>query len=120
MVTGLKNPNLFVHTNFFGILSSQSKHSHSLGVMITLTLVAVVLSLHKRAPGWVSLAGKVSHVQVTDGEADDGGLVQLAGNRPGEGKHLRQLEELKVLLTPPRTSCIARLLLPQILQAGEK
>lgn len=46
LATGLKNPNLFIHTNFFGILSSQSKHSHSLGVMSTLTLVAVVRSLH--------------------------------------------------------------------------
>lgn len=58
-------------------------------------------------------------MQVADGEADDGGLVQLAGYCPREGEHLGQLEELKVLLTPPRTSCIAGLLLPQVLQAGE-
>ena len=72
-----------------------------------LTLVAVVLPFHQGAPGWVSLAGKVSHVQVADGQSDDGGLVQLAGNGAGERKHLGQLKKLKVFFPTTRSCCIS-------------
>lgn len=50
-----------------------------------LTFAAVAVSLHQRAPGWVSLAGESAHVQVADGQPDDRGLVQLAGDGPGQG-----------------------------------
>lgn len=55
-------------------------------------------------------------MQVADGQPDDGRLVQLAGDGPGQRQHLRQLEELEVLLPPPRTSRIARLLFAQVLE----
>lgn len=80
----------------------------------------MVLPLQQGAPGRVSLAGEGAHVQVADGEADDRGLVQLAGDGPGQGQHLGQLIELKVLLPPPRASRIPGLLLPQSLQPGEE
>lgn len=50
-----------------------------------LTFAAVAVSLHQWAPGWVSLAGESAHVQVADGQPDDRGLVQLAGDGPGQG-----------------------------------
>ena len=78
----------------------------------------MVLSFQQGAPGRVSLAGEGAHVQVADGEADDRGLVQLAGDGPGEREHLGQLKELKVLLAATGASGITRLLLPQVLQTG--
>lgn len=66
-----------------------------------LTFAAVAVSLHQRAPGRVSLAGKSAHVQVADGQPDDGGLVQLAGDGPRQRQHLGQLEELEILLPSP-------------------
>lgn len=81
-----------------------------------LTFAAVAVSLHQRAPGRVSLAGKSAHVQVADGQPDDRGLVQLAGDGPGQRQHLGQLKELEILLPPPRTSGIARLLFTQVLE----
>lgn len=86
------------------------------GVSFLLTFAAVAVSLHQGAPGRVSLAGKGAHVQVADGQPDDGGLVQLAGDCPGQRQHLGQLEELEVLLPPPRSSRIARLLFAQVLE----
>ena len=82
----------------------------------SLTFAAVYVSVHPRDPGRVSLVGKGAHVQVADGQPDDRGLVQLAGDRPGQRQHLGQLEELKILLPPPRTSRIARLLFTQVLE----
>ncbi len=70
-------------------------------VSLLLTFAAVAVSLHQRAPGWVSLAGKGAHVQVADGQPDDRGLVQLAGDGPRQRQHLSQLEELEILLPPP-------------------
>ena len=40
-------------------------------------------SLDAQVPGGVSLVGKVPHLQVADGQADDGGLVQLRGDGSG-------------------------------------
>lgn len=57
-------------------------------------------------------------MQVADGEPDDRGLVQLAGDGPRQRQHLGQLEELKVLLPPTRARCIARLLFAQVLETG--
>jgi len=81
-----------------------------------LTFSAVAVSLHQRAPGRVSLAGEGAHVQVTYGQPDDRGLVQLAGDGSGQRQHLGQLKELKVLLPPPRASRVARLLFTQVLE----
>ena len=75
-------------------------------------------AFHAQVPWWVPLVGKVPHLKVADGEADDGSLVQLAGDGAGQGQHLSQLVELKVLLPSPRASCIPGLLLPQSLQPG--
>lgn len=58
--------------------------------------------LHAQVPRRVALVGKVPHLQVADGEADDGGLVQLAGDGARQRQHLGQLVKLKVLLPPPR------------------
>lgn len=80
-----------------------------------LTLVAVILPFPQGAPGRITLAGKVSHVQVTDRQSNDGGLVQLAGDGSRQREHLGQLEKLKVLFPASRTRCISRLLLPQVL-----
>lgn len=71
-----------------------------------------------QVPGRVPLVGEVSHLQVADGQANDGCLVQLAGDGARQGQHLRQLVELKVLLPPPRARRVPRLLLPQSLQPG--
>lgn len=57
-------------------------------------------------------------MQVADGEPDDRGLVQLAGDGPRQRQHLGQLEELKVLLPPTRARRIARLLFAQVLETG--
>ena len=83
-----------------------------------LTFAAVALPLQQGAPRGVPLAGEGPHGQVADGEADDGGLVQLAGDGTGQGQHLGQLEELKVLLAPPGASSVTRLLLTEVLEAG--
>ncbi len=45
-------------------------------------------SFDAQVPRRVSLVGEVPHLKVADGEADDGGLVQLAGDGAGERKHL--------------------------------
>lgn len=74
-----------------------------------LTFAAVAVSLQQGAPGWVALAGEGAHVQVADGQPDDGGLVQLAGDGAGQRQHLGQLEELKILLPSPGAGRIARL-----------
>lgn len=66
-----------------------------------LTFAAVAVTLQQRAPGRVPLAGKGAHVQVADGQPDDGGFVQLAGDGPGQRQHLSQLEEFEILLPPP-------------------
>lgn len=58
-------------------------------------------SFHAQVPRRVTLVGKVPHLQVADGEADDGGLVQLAGDGARQRQHLGQLVELKVLLPSP-------------------
>lgn len=83
---------------------------------MVLTFAAVAVSLHQGAPGRVSLAGKSAHVQVADGQPDDRGLVQLAGDGPGQRQHLGQLEELEILLPPPRAGGIARFLFAQVLE----
>ena len=88
----------------------------SFGHGFLLTFAAVAVSFQQRAPGRVSLAGKDAHMQVTDGQPDDRGFVQLAGDGPGQRQHLGQLKELEILLPPPRTSCIARLLFTQVLK----
>ncbi len=69
-------------------------------------------SFDAQVPRRVSLVGEVPHLKVADGEADDGGLVQLAGDGAGERKHLCQLVELKVFLPPARASGVTWLLLP--------
>lgn len=81
-----------------------------------LTFAAIAVSLHQGAPGWVSLTGKGAHVQVADGQPNDWGLIELAGDGPRQRKHLGQLEELEILLPPPRTGRIARLLFTQVLE----
>lgn len=73
-------------------------------------------ALYAQVPRRVSLVSEVPHLQVADGEADDGGFVQLAGDGSRERQHLGQLVELKVLLPPPRASSVPGLLLPQSLQ----
>ncbi len=45
-------------------------------------------SFDAQVPRRVSLVGEVPHLKVADGEADDGGLVQLAGDGAGKRKHL--------------------------------
>ena len=75
-------------------------------------------AFYAQVPWRVPLVGEVPHLQVADGEADDGSLVQLAGDGAGQGQHLGQLIELKVLLPSPRASRIPGLLLPQSLQPG--
>lgn len=73
-------------------------------------------SFHAQVPRRVPLVGKVPHLQVADGEADDGGLVQLTGDGARQRQHLGQLVELKVLLPPPRPRRVPRLLFAQSLQ----
>lgn len=51
-------------------------------VSLYLTFAAVAVTLHQRVPGRVPLVGEGAHVQVADGQPDDRGLVQLAGNGP--------------------------------------
>lgn len=75
-------------------------------------------SFDSQVPRRVSLVGKVPHFKVADGEANDGRLVQLAGDGAGQRKHLRQLVELEVFLAPARAGGVTRLLLPQSLQPG--
>lgn len=70
-------------------------------VSLLLTFAAVAVSLQQRAPGRVPLAGKGAHVQVADGQPDDRGLVQLAGDGPGQRQHLGQFKELEILFSPP-------------------
>lgn len=65
------------------------------------------------------MIGKVPHFEVTDGETDDGGLVQLASDGSGQREHLGQLVKLKVLLSPSGASRIAGLFFTQGLQATE-
>lgn len=77
-------------------------------------------SLHAQVPRWVSLVGKVPHLQVADGEPDDRGFVQLAGDGARQRQHFGQLVKFKVLLSPPWPRCIPRLLLPQSLQPGRR
>lgn len=60
-------------------------------------------SLDAQVPRRVSLVGEVPHLQVADGEPDDGGLVQLAGDGTRQRQHLGQLIEFKILLSPPRS-----------------
>lgn len=60
-------------------------------------------SLHAQVPRRVPLVGEVPHFQVADGEPDDGGLVQLAGDGAWQRQHLGQFIKLKVLLAPPRS-----------------
>lgn len=60
-------------------------------------------SLNAQVPWWISLVGKVPHLQVADGEPDDGGLVQLAGDGAWQRQHLGQFIKFKVLLSPPRS-----------------
>jgi len=83
----------------------------------SLTFAAVV-SLQQGDPGRVPLVGEGAHVQVADGQPDDRGLVQLAGDGAGQRQHLGQLEELKVLLPPAGPRRIARLLFPQVLETA--
>lgn len=71
---------------------------------------------HPQVPGGIPLIGKVSHFKIADGEADDGGLVELAGDGAWERQELRQLVELKVLLSTTRAGGISRLLFSQCLQ----
>lgn len=73
-------------------------------------------ALNSQVPRWVPLVGEVPHLQVADGEPDDGGLVQLAGDGAWQRQHLGQLIKLKVLFSPPRPCRIPWLLLPQSLQ----
>lgn len=73
-------------------------------------------ALHSQVPRRVALIGKVPHLQVADGESDDGCLVQLTGDGTRKRQHLGQLVKLKVLFAPPRPCCIPGLLLPQSLQ----
>lgn len=58
-------------------------------------------------------------MQVADGQPDDGGLVQLAGDGPGKRQHLGQLKELEILFSPPGASRIARLFFTQVLETDE-
>lgn len=44
--------------------------------------------LDAQVPRRVPLIGEVPHFQVADGEPDDGGLVQLAGDGAGQRQHL--------------------------------
>lgn len=75
-------------------------------------------SFHAQVPRWVPLVGEVPHLQVADGESDDGGLVQLTGDGAWQWQHLGQFIKLKVLLPPPRSRRVPRLLFPQSLQPG--
>lgn len=72
--------------------------------------------LHAQVPRRVTLVGKVPHLQVADGEPDDGCLVQLAGNGARQWQHLGQLIKLKVLFAAPWPRSVPWLLLPQSLQ----
>lgn len=45
-------------------------------------------ALNAQVPGRVSLVGEVPHLQVADGEPDDGGLVQLARDGTRQRQHL--------------------------------
>lgn len=63
-------------------------------------------SLHAQVPRRVPLVGEVPHLQVADGEPDDGSLVQLAGDGTWQRQHLGQFIKLKVLLPPPRSRCV--------------
>lgn len=73
-------------------------------------------SLNSQVPRWVSLVGEIPHLQIADGEPDDGGLVQLAGDGAWQWQHLGQFIKLKVLFSPTRPCCVPWLLLPQSLQ----
>lgn len=86
---------------------------------LLLTFAAVAVSLHQRAPGRVPLAGKGAHVQVANGQPNDGGLVELAGDGTWQWQHLGKLKELKVLLPTPRPSRVTRLLFTQVLKTAE-
>lgn len=73
-------------------------------------------SLNSQVPRWVSLVGEIPHLQIADGEPDDGGLVQLAGDGTWQWQHLGQFIKLKVLFSPTRPCRVPWLLLPQSLQ----
>lgn len=83
--------------------------------MQSVLTLAVTVPLQQGAPGRVSLTGEMPHVQVADGQADDRGLVQLAGDGARERQHFGQLKKLKVFLTTTRASRISGLFLPQVL-----
>lgn len=47
-----------------------------------------------------------SHLEVTGGQPDDAGLVELRGDRGRERQQLRQFHKLLVLLNAARSRCV--------------
>ncbi len=85
-------------------------YSHSNAMLFLLTFVFLWFVL-LAAPRWLSRGRELPEPEVSDGQPDDGGLVQLRRDGSGKRKHLSQLVELKVLLPATRPSGVARLLL---------
>ena len=61
---------------------------------------------------------EVSQLQVADAESDDGGLIQLTGDRRRQRQHLGEFVELVVLLAPSGAGRVTRLLLAQLQDAA--
>ena len=61
---------------------------------------------------------EVAEFEGCDGQADDGGLVELRRDGVGEGQHLSEGVELEVFLPATRAGRIARLLLAQFQDAA--
>lgn len=84
-----------------GISKMREKGGGEMGERPTSCVRQVQLTIGEHGP----------HLQVGRGEADDGRLVQLAGDRRRQGQQLGQLEELGVLLLATRARRILRLFL---------
>lgn len=65
------------------------------------------------------MAGEVAQLEVADREADDGRLVELAGDGGRQRQQLGQLVELVVLFAAARSRRVARFLLAQLQYAAE-
>ncbi len=80
----------------------------------------VVAGRRGKVPGprRVPVDGELAKLEVGDGEADDGSLVQLRRDGTGQRQHLGQLVELPVLLPAPVPRRVPALLLPQLEDAA--
>ena len=69
------------------------------------------------SPGWVAMDTEVAKFEASDGQAYDGGFVELSGNGVRKRKHLPKRVKLEVLLPASRSRRVTRLLLAQLQDA---